>query len=536
MSVVYISDFFVDQVKGGAELVDDCLISHLISRGFPVLKINSDKVNLPFLKKNKCSFFIISNFVHLSQKSKNFIQNCRYVIYEHDHKYTIDRDPSRYLNFEVPEQKLCNLSFYRQAQAVICQTNFHASVLKRNVKSNNVISAGCSLWSPEHLSILKQNVNCKKDDKVAVLDSNNQTKGSHQAIEYCKLHNIDYELIKSNNYNEFIEQLASKKTLVFFSQVLESFCRLVVEARILGCKLITNKMNSCTFEEWFKQYKGRDLLKFIEQKQDEVVSLFVSLIKDEFIVESSKKKCDITVILNSYRRPYNLKKQIKALRNQTIKPKEVWLWINAHEDNKDFNYTDLELDKIFDNDFNWKFYGRFAAALLADTEYVAIFDDDTIPGSRWFENCLDTMSINKGILGSAGVILNNKNYIEHERCGWPSKNEKTTEVDLVGHAWFFKRDWLQYLWKEKPPLWDNAEDIQFSYSAQKYGNIKTFCPPHPKDNIEMHGSILGNELGIDNKATSTNSSVPHQQFFSERNFCVQHALKNGWQTVRGVTL
>ena len=94
----------------------------------------------------------------------------------------------------------------------------------------------------------------------------------------------------------------------------------------------------------------------------------------------------------------------------------------------------------------------------------------------------------------------------------------------------------QYLWKEKPPTWDNAEDIQFAYSAQKYGNIKTYCPPHPKNDMEMHGSIMGNELGIDNKATSTNSAVSHQQLFSERDFCVQYALKNGWKTVRGVTL
>jgi hypothetical protein len=50
----------------------------------------------------------------------------------------------------------------------------------------------------------------------------------------------------------------------------------------------------------------------------------------------------------------------------------------------------------------------------------------------------------------------------------------------------------------------------------------------------MHGSILGNELGIDNKATSTNSAVSHQQFFSERDICVQTGIKKGWKTVRGI--
>ena len=50
----------------------------------------------------------------------------------------------------------------------------------------------------------------------------------------------------------------------------------------------------------------------------------------------------------------------------------------------------------------------------------------------------------------------------------------------------------------------------------------------------MHGSILGNELGIDVKATSTNQAVSHQRFFNERDVCVQTAIKGGWDTVRSI--
>jgi len=187
---------------------------------------------------------------------------------------------------------------------------------------------------------------------------------------------------------------------------------------------------------------------------------------------------------------------------------------------------------VFRNDHNWKFYGRFAGALLAETEHIAIFDDDTIPGSRWLENCLNTMETHEGILGSAGVILQGSTYNPHQRCGWPTHNPETTQVDLVGHAWFFKRDWLKYLWAEPPITWDNGEDMQFSYAAQKYGNINTYCPPHPPDDKELHGSILGNELGIDDKATSTNSTLSHQAFFSERDYCVSTAIDRGWVLVK----
>jgi len=245
---------------------------------------------------------------------------------------------------------------------------------------------------------------------------------------------------------------------------------------------------------------------------------------------------DITVILNLYRRPQNLTKQINAIKLQTIKPKEVWVWKNYHSDNKNLDLRQLNIDKYFDNNYNWKFYGRFAAALLVDTKYIAIFDDDTIPGKLWFENCANTIGKVNGILGSAGVVLNSWNYINHTRHGWPTKNEEIIQVDLVGHAWFFKREWLSYLWREKPFTWENGEDIQFSYLSQKYGNIKTYCPPHPKDNFHMHGSILGNELGIDKVATSCNNDVCINNFFSQRTECIVNAIKNGWETINNIEL
>ena len=63
--LVYVSDFFVEQVSGGAEIYDDILLKELQSNGIKVAKFRSheftDKhVNLYL----KCDFnFLISNFV-----------------------------------------------------------------------------------------------------------------------------------------------------------------------------------------------------------------------------------------------------------------------------------------------------------------------------------------------------------------------------------------------------------------------------------------------------------------------------------------
>ena len=125
---------------------------------------------------------------------------------------------------------------------------------------------------------------------------------------------------------------------------------------------------------------------------------------------------DVTVILTLYRRPHNLARQVEAIRAQSFPPKHIWLWINYHDDNKDLDVSHIDVDRVFECSDNVKFHGRFAAALLADTKYVAIFDDDTIPGSKWFENCIQTECklIEEGykapILGTAGVTLNSFRY------------------------------------------------------------------------------------------------------------------------------
>jgi len=542
MKIHFIADFYADQINGGGELVNQIIIDHLKDKKYDVTCHKSEDINLSVLQEIDKDFVIVANFLCL--KSRTFldyiVDNCNYAIMEHDHKYLKTRDPTPFKNYVAPEDQIIHREFYKNAKAVFCQSTLHSKIVAENLNIKNVINLGCSLWTDENLDLLSSLQENKKNDKAIIVNSNNPIKGVKQATSYCNTKSINYDIVGPVTWSKLMTEMSQYGKIVFFSQVLETFCRLIVEAKMLGCQIVTNKNNACTYEEWFGKYSGQELIDFIRKQKKNVLDKIEGLVNKTNIVfyipERKSPVEDITVILNSYRRPYNLNMQIKAIKNQTVLPKETWLWVNDHEDNQGFDYDDLGLDKIFKNDFNWKFYGRFAAALLADTEYIAIFDDDTVPGTKWFENCLNTMGTHEGILGSAGILLNDKFYVKHDRCGWPTQNKETTRVDLVGHAWFFKREWLQYLWKEKPPTWDNGEDIQFAYSVQKYGGIQTYCPPHPPEDTQMHGSIMGNELGIDNKATSTNSNVSHQQFFSERDMCVQHGLKNGWETVRGIKL
>ena len=234
----------------------------------------------------------------------------------------------------------------------------------------------------------------------------------------------------------------------------------------------------------------------------------------------------ITAILNGYRRPQNIPLQINALRNQTVVPDEIWLWRNHHED---WNADGIDLSgiKVCESNHNWKYLGRFAMAMLAQTDFVALFDDDTVPGTEWFENCLNTYEETHGVLGGVGLRQHNtERYMEHTRFGWPSNNEEIVEVDLVGHAWFINKKDLKYIWMEEPVTYETAEDMHLSYTAQKYGGVKTYVPPHPIWNREMSSSLYGYELGVDDK---TDSVINHGKFFNQRDECVQGYVQRGWQ-------
>tara|TARA_R110002126_G_scaffold68293_1_gene172875 strand:+ start:15206 stop:16825 length:1620 start_codon:yes stop_codon:yes gene_type:complete len=533
---IFIADYFLGDFFGGAEMANEELLTLLSQEGNTVIRKYSADVTKEYILENKGSRFIVSNFMLLGGGPKEALYRCNYVLYEHDHKYVVNRNPASYPDFTAPRHLIINQEFYENSLAVFCQSKIHAEVLKKNIPLANTINLGTSLWTTEFLSDIKNIVIPEKNGRAAIMKSDNVIKNQQMSEKYCNDNNIPYDLLEAPSSLDFYKLLTKYTYFVFFPKVLETLSRVTVEAKLAGCEIITNKMLGVISEDWFSG-NPTQIMEVLEDARKSTPKKFTdAFLGQKEIKESNFSDNNITVILNSYRRPHNLKAQIEAIRSQTIQPKEIWLWINKHEDNQDFDHHQLDVDRVFSNDYNWKFYGRFAAALLADTEYVAIFDDDTIPGSKWFENCLDSMDQEEGIQGSAGIILKSEDYyMKHARCGWPTQNEDRTRVDLVGHAWFFKRDWLQFLWREKPFTWDNGEDIQFSYLAQKYGGINTFCPPHPSNDKELHGSTRGNELGIDSKATSNNQEVSHQQFFQERDMCIQNAIKNGWKTVEGLS-
>ena len=217
----------------------------------------------------------------------------------------------------------------------------------------------------------------------------------------------------------------------------------------------------------------------------------------------------ITVILNGYKRGDQLSEQVNALNKGTVKPSEILLWYNNPGDDNSINYNIMETTPTALCNYNFGVWARFAFALNTTSDYICVLDDDTIPSENWFKNCINCIeNENNGLYGTIGVIFNDLDYRSYVRHGWANPNEETKQVDIVGHSWFFHRDLLGAFWREStvPVSHLCGEHMHFSYAIQKYLNMNTYVPPHPKEDQSLWGSDpeLAHKFGVDKDAISVN--------------------------------
>lgn len=323
--VLFSQDFYLNEINGGAEQYAEVLLKSLTDNGYIIDRRKSQDLTPEYILEGRTQhFYIISNFMLLPELSKKtLMEHCEYVILEHDHKYVKSNNPSLYNNFVIPEDQIQNKEFYQKAKYVLCQSKLHAEIIQKNLLLKNIINLGCNLWSDECLSLLQENINKTKTRKFGVMESNNKNKGTPQTIQYCRTNNIPFDFISQCGQKEFYKELSKTETLVFMPQWVETFSRVTVEARILGCKIITNKMLGCASEEFF-QLKNQELLDEIKLQQDRVVSLY------RHIIDGSGLKTfkgitlpSVSVITTIYKAGQYIKGYLEAFIQQTLENKEL---------------------------------------------------------------------------------------------------------------------------------------------------------------------------------------------------------------------
>ena len=276
--IYYFSDLLVEDLVGGGELNDYELCDMLLKKGYKLSRLRTREIKQEHLDKN-CTY-IVSNFVGLRPEYKEYlIKNCKYIIYEHDHKYLASRNPAIYENYQAPENKIINKSFYENAQMIFCQSSFHKSIIQKNLQIENVHNVSGNLWSIDSLETMRLLSKRDKNDCFSILNSMIEHKNTREAAFYCDKKNFKYTLISSKNYQEFLNMLSSNSKFLFLPKTPETLSRVVVEAMMMNVKVITNKKVGASYEPWFNK-KGEDLVDFMLNKREDILNKVLEVLDE----------------------------------------------------------------------------------------------------------------------------------------------------------------------------------------------------------------------------------------------------------------
>lgn len=258
-NIYLIADYTVKDYAAGAEMVDDNISKGL---GIEIIKPEDFEVD------HTCHY-IISNATRLGGlKRRTLIHYGNYSIFEHDYKIHPTRQPHRYPNYTFPKHELINLDFYKKAKVVYLQSQDHLDCFLKNGVEGNFINLSTSIWSNEELDSLANISHASYGSyKFAIIGDTGPDKGQENAIAWCKANTIDYEILPKIPKEQFYKVLGYYPTLVYFPNVKESFCRLVVEARCLYMNVVAPKTFGAVKETWYTSgIHGIELVDFLREK------------------------------------------------------------------------------------------------------------------------------------------------------------------------------------------------------------------------------------------------------------------------------
>ena len=387
--------------------------------GYSVSKIRSKEVSVSFLEAHKDCFFIISNFALLTDDCKNTLSDLDYLIYEHDHKYIRQRNPAFFKDFQAPLHEIVNYYFYKNAKKIICQSDFHKEIIKKNLQLDNIISVGGNLWPDKILEKIRLLSKNNKDQKYSIMGSNTPHKNTQGSVKHCVKQDKQYEVISDKNYEKFLEKLSRNEGFVFLPKSPETLSRVVVEARMLGCKVITNQMVGAAAEEWFN-LKGEHLIEYMFEKKKEIASIVENIIND---TGHKEKKPKVSIISTFYKAEEFLEGFLEDVVSQTIFEECELIIIDSGSPGREREIVESYCEKH--NNIKYIRYenrfpptkGHNIGMLQSRSKYItwAMIDDRKAPD--FLETLYNELEANRGIDLVYGNCLTTSN-----------KNEKMNET------------------------------------------------------------------------------------------------------------
>ena len=269
--VVFVADMFVENYVGGAELTSEALIG---SSPLRVLKVHASRVDMKTLESGHDKFWIFGNFSSLNvDLVPTIIANLKYAILEYDYKFCRYRSPEKHhsetgLPCDCKDHTHGKLisAFYYGAKSLWWMSEGQQQIYLKTFpflqNVHNVVLS--SVFDEKFFSDVKILNSEEKERKGwIVLGSNSWIKGFDLAEQWCKDAGKDYEVVWNLPYRELLERLSRAEGFVYLPRGFDTCPRMVIEAKMLGCKLHLNDFVQHKDEEWFASEDPLDIESYL---------------------------------------------------------------------------------------------------------------------------------------------------------------------------------------------------------------------------------------------------------------------------------
>lgn len=265
--VIFVQDFFAKELTGGAELTSDAIIKACPHKLF---ELHAHSITETMIRKNKDKIWIFGNQTmtapHLLQL---FIDlNIRYYFFEYDFKPCIFRSTKKHelsagqCDCHNKQHGLFMANWMTHAKVLFwCsggqRDKFYDLYPQFKEKTTDFVQS--STFYPETILNLrkirerKEREEIEVQDRWLILDSKSWIKGKSEAVKYCEENNMNYILVGGVTNEQFLEELAKSKGMVFLAADVDVGSRTSIEAKLLGCETILNNHVLTQFEPWYNR-------------------------------------------------------------------------------------------------------------------------------------------------------------------------------------------------------------------------------------------------------------------------------------------
>lgn len=258
--VIFVADAFAEQLLGGAELTLQALID---TSPYKIHKIKCSELTLDHLKDGASKYWIFGNYASLNpQLIPTIAPNLKYGIVECDYKFCQYRSIEKHF---AQTGQVCNCastqigtliaSFMASADHVWWMSEkqrdtYHAKLPFLADYQQSVLS---SVFDDRFFARVEElrSKHKTKNGKWLVLNHPSWIKGTEAAKALVQEKKLDHVMVGNVPYDVMLEQLAQAEGLVFTPAGGDTCPRLVIEAKLLGCKLYLNDNVQHATEAWF---------------------------------------------------------------------------------------------------------------------------------------------------------------------------------------------------------------------------------------------------------------------------------------------